>query len=511
MAINQLKAGAFLSYIVLGINNIVGLLYTPYMLRMMGQSEYGLYSLVASVIAYLTILDLGFGNAIIRYTAKFRAEGKTEEQYSMFGMFIRLYSIIGVLAFLAGLGLYFNVDNLFGSTMSVDELDKARIMILLMVFNLAITFPFSIFGSIITAYENFIFQKVVNIVRIILNTVVMIVLLELGYRAIGMVVLVTILNITTLLINFWYCKHKIKIKIYFKKFQWSFLKEVSIYSFYIFLGAIMDRIYWSTGQFVLGAFVGTTAVAVFAVAIQLQNMYMSFSTAISGVFLPKITTMVSSEKSTSEISDLFIRTGRIQYIVMSFILTGFILFGKQFIALWAGPGYEETYIIALLFFVPLTVPLIQNLGITILQARNQMKFRSLLYILIALISLALQIPLAKLYGGIGCAIGISCALVAGQIIAMNIYYYKKQHINIPLFWKEIVKMSFTPMLLGIVFFFLMIHIKLDTVSKLGLGILVFTLIYVPIFWFISMNKNEKEIISFPLKKIYAITKRIQIN
>lgn len=76
MAVNQLKAGAALSYISIGLNNIIGLLYTPYMLRMMGQNEYGLYSLVASVVAYLTVLDLGFGNAIVRYTAKFRAEAK---------------------------------------------------------------------------------------------------------------------------------------------------------------------------------------------------------------------------------------------------------------------------------------------------------------------------------------------------------------------------------------------------------------------------------------------------
>ena len=85
MAINQLKAGAFLSYVLLGVNTIIGLLYTPYLLRMLGKSEYGLYSLAASVIAYLTVLDLGFGNAIVRYTAKFRAEGKKEEQYEMFG------------------------------------------------------------------------------------------------------------------------------------------------------------------------------------------------------------------------------------------------------------------------------------------------------------------------------------------------------------------------------------------------------------------------------------------
>ena len=126
MAINQLKAGAFLSYVSIGLNNIVGLLYTPYMLRMLGQNEYGLYSLVASVVAYLTVLDLGFANAIIRYTAKFRAEGKVREQYEMFGMFLILYSCIGVIAFLFGLGVYFNVDRLFDTSMTVEDLGKIK-------------------------------------------------------------------------------------------------------------------------------------------------------------------------------------------------------------------------------------------------------------------------------------------------------------------------------------------------------------------------------------------------
>ncbi len=164
--VSQLKAGAFLSYAVLGLNTLVGLLYTPYMLRMMGKSEYGLFSLVASVIAYLTILDLGFGNAIIRYTAKFRAERKEREQSEMFGMFLILYSFIAVISVLIGLVLWTNTNILFAKTMTSVEIERTRIMLLLMIFNLAITFPFSIFQSIIIAYENFIFQKIVVIIRI---------------------------------------------------------------------------------------------------------------------------------------------------------------------------------------------------------------------------------------------------------------------------------------------------------------------------------------------------------
>lgn len=501
---NQLKAGAFLSYVSIGLNNIVGLLYTPYMLRMMGQSEYGLYSLVASVVAYLTVLDLGFGNAIVRYTAKFRAEEKDNEQYEMFGMFLLLYLVLGLVAFFIGLAIYLNVDNMFGGSMNKEELDKIRIMMMLMTFNLAITFPLSIFGSIIIAYENFIFQKVVNIIRIILNPIVMIIMLSIGYRAIGMVVVTTAFNVVTLLINWWYCHHKLQIKILFSRFDWSFLKEISLYSFWIFLNAIMDRIYWSTGQFVLGIYAGSAVIAVYSVAIQLQGIYMSFSTAISGVFLPKVTAMVTKQKNDKEISDLFIKTGRIQYIIMSFILTGFVLFGRQFIMLWAGKNYEETYYITLLFFIPLTIPLIQNLGVTILQARNQMKFRSVLYVVIAICSLCISIPMAKLYGGTGCATGTALALIAGQVVVMNLYYYKKIKIDIPKFWKEIGKMSLTSIVFGIICFLIIKDMALNTVFNLSLAIIFFSVIYIPLYWFIGMNTYERNLLRTPVSKMYNI-------
>lgn len=506
MPVNQLKAGVVLNYVVIFLNTVVGLLYTPYMLRMMGQSEYGLYSLVASVIAYLTVLDLGFGNAIVRYTAKFRAEKKTEEQYEMFGMFFLLYLVIGIIAFGIGLGLYFNVDTLFGNTMTAVELGRARIMMLLLVANLAFTFPMSIWGSIIQAYEDFVFQKSLNIFRIILNTAVMICLLHFGYKAVAMVVVQTIFNVLTLVVNFIYCRRKLNIHIYFrfKHFHWGFLKEVAIYSFWIFLNAIMDRVYWSTGQFVLGAMVGTVAVAVFAIAIQLEGMYMQFSTAISSVFLPKVTAMVATNRSRKEISDLFIRTGRIQYIVLAYILSGFIIFGRQFIELWAGAGYSDAYIISLLFFIPLTVPLIQNLGITILQARNEMKFRSVLYIIIALVSLAMQIVLTRFFGGIGCAMGVSGALVVGQILIMNVYYRRRQDLDIKTFWKEISKMSIIPIVLIFSSMLVIRHFfALDSWGKLILGIAAFSLVYIPLFFRFSMTDEERNLFISMFHKIFA--------
>lgn len=503
MEVNQIKVGAFLSYVIIALNNVIGLLYTPFMLRMMGQTEYGLYSLVASVVAYLTVLDFGFGNAIVRYTAKLRAEGDKEKQYEMFGVFLILYSVIGLLTFLIGLVIYTNVDVLFKVTMSLEEMSKVRIMLLLMICNLAFTFPMSIFGSIITAYENFIFQKVVNLLRIILNPVVMILMLLMGYRAIGMVVIVTIFNVLTLLINAWYCFYKLKIRVKVRRsgFDWGFLKEVSIYSFWIFLNAIMDRIYWDSGQFILGVYTGVSIIAVYAVALQLVNIYKGFSTAIAGLFLPRITAMVTNNEGDGRISDLFIKTGRLQYIIMAFILSGFVVFGKYFIIFWAGPDYVEAYYIALVLFVPLFIPLIQNIGITILQAKNKMKFRSILYAVLSIGSLGISIPLAKQYGGIGCAVGTASALVIGQIIIMNIYYHKKVGLDMIEFWKEIGRMSVVPALLCSTSLVLLQYIHLDSLLLFVVVVILFSIVYMITFWFKGMNQYERNLFLKPIKRV----------
>lgn len=490
-----------MNYVLIGVNILLGLLYTPYMLRMLGQNEYGLYSLVATIIAYLTLLDFGMGTAVVRYTAKFRAEGKTEESRSAFGMFFLLYTGMGIVAFIAGLCLYFNVDTLFDRTMTPEELSRARTMILLLLVNLAVTFPMSIFNSIITAYEKFVFQKALNILRVALSTAVIVVLLRQGYKAVAMVVVQTVFNLAVLALNAFYCRYKLSIRLAFRICKPAFIREVLAFSFWAFLNDIMFRIYYGAGQFVLGAVDGTAAVAAFALGVTLQHMYIMFSGGISGVLLPRITAITTRQGSEPQISALFIRTGRIQYIVMAFLLSGFVLFGRQFVALWAGTGYEDVYVIALAFFFPCLIPLIQNTGIAILQARNQMKYRAVMLVCVAVASLVLQILLARPYGAIGCAVAVGLANFVGQGILLNIHFRNRQKIAIGSFWREIAKMSAVPVLLTTAGWFVVRRFELDSVPRLMLGIAAYAAVYIPAFWHFSMNGDERRLLAEPFKRI----------
>lgn len=498
---NQVKAGAFLNYVIIGLNALVGLLYTPFMLRCLGQNEYGLYSLVASIIAYLTLLDFGFGPAVVRYTAKYRAEGKVKEQQSLFGLFFTLYSIIGIIAFGIGLLLYFNIDWLFDRTMSPDDLSQARVMILLLLFNLAFTFPMSVFGSIIGAYERFIFQKSVLILRIVLSTGVLIAVLAMGYKAVALVVVQTVFNVLLLTANYIYCRKGLSVKLKFDSIKWSFVRQILGFSVWVFLGDIMFKFYYNTGQFVLGATSGTVEVSLFALGVTLMQMYIMFSGGISGVLLPKITSMVALHKSDQEISDLFIRTGRLQYIVMSIILVGYIILGKQFIFLWAGDEYSPVYYIALIFFLSTLVPLIQNTAIAILQARNQQKFRSLMLVIVGAVSVVIQVILSKYYGAYGCAIAVGAANIVGQGIILNWYYHTRQHLDIINFWKEIGKMTIVPAIVALLGYFIVGKLTIDNWLKFILAVGCIMILYIPLIWRFGMNESERQLISKPLKRI----------
>lgn len=498
----QRKVGVILSYIIIVLNMIIGIAYTPILTRMLGQSEYGLYSLVSSIISYLTILDFGFGNAIIIYTTRYRVKGETEKEKKLHGMFLIIYSLIGFIAAILGMILYFNVDKLFGQTMNLEEIKTAKTLMAVLTFNLALTFPLSIFSSIITAYEKFVFSKILNIIRIILNPIITIILLKMGYKSISLVIVITILNISTLLINMIYCRSKLQIKLKFGKIDMSLLKEISAYSFFIFLNTVIDKITWSTDQFVLGAVSGTIQVALYSTANQLNSMYLNFSTAISGVLLPKVTKMEEQNATDKEFSNIFIKIGRIQYIMIALIITGFILYGKEFINLmWVGPEYSQSYFIACILMIPVTLPLIQNIGINILQAKNKHQYRSVILTITAIMNVIISIPLSKIYGGIGAAIGTFITLLIGPGLLMNIFYYKKINIDIPRFWKNILKMTLIILICFIIGTIIKIFYPIQSNIALVVQIILYTIIYIIIMWKCAMNQYEKDLFTKLVRKI----------
>lgn len=502
---SQRKKGIVLSYIYMFITIMVTFLYTPFLISKLGKSEYGLYTLASSIIAYLSLLDLGLGNSMIRYVSKYKTLNKKQEESQINGMFLLLYLFIGLISLVIGYVIIVNSNMIFSESLTVNELKTAKILLIILTLNISINFPLSIFGSYVIASERFFFQKMLLIIKTVLTPLIMIPLLYSGFKSIALVIVLSILTLLLNLSNLILSFTKLGMHIEISKKCFKYLKEIFSYSFFIFLAMIVDSVFNNTDQVLLGMYCGTTAISIYAISSQIRVLYEQLSVSISGVFLPKVVRMEESGKTKKEISDFFLSISRIQMMLLFLVLSGFIILGQQFITIWTDKSFIDAYFIALIIIIPASIPLTQNIAISIIQAENKHKFRSIVYLAIAILNIILSIFLVKLYSGIGAAIGTSVALFIGNILIMNIYYYKVIHIDIPGYWKNFLKIVIPIGIYATIVYFAVRLIDVNSWLKLFGCVCVYTVGYLLIIYLLFANATEKNYIRSILRKIKRLS------
>lgn len=492
---NQLKAGVILSYISTAITIIIQLIYMPVMIRLLGKSEYGLYSLVSSVVSYLSLFSLGFTGAYLRFFAKFYDNKK--KLASLNGMFLMIFSVLASLAAICGIVLSFFPEQIFGSKLLDSELLKARILMVILVINIAITLISSIFDSIISAYEQFVFQRIVSLLSTIVNPFICLPLLLMGYGSVMIVVVTTVITFVRFAVVVWFCIYKIKIPISFRNFKWSLLKEIAVFSSFLLINMIIDQINWNVDKLILGHARGTEEIAVYGVASQINTLFMTFSTTVSSVFSPRVNHIAVHKEGDyqSDFNRLMAKIGRIQWLILGLLTSGFIVFGKYFIVhIFAGEGYEQAYTAALYLVIPALIPLIQNIGIEMQRALNKHQFRSIVYLIMAIINVVISIPLANKWGAVGAAMGTAFSLLIGNGLIMNIFYHKGLQINMKYFWKQILrtwKGFVIPAFFAVI---IMKYIVFENLKVFFISAFVFAIVYCISIFIFSCNAEEKLLI-----------------
>ena len=504
MKINQLKIGSVLSYAQMAISVIIGLIYTPVMLRLLGQSEYGLYNTVSSTISVLSILNLGFNSSYIRFFSKYKTRNDTEAINRLNGLFLAIFSVIGTVALICGMFLTFNLEMVFDEGLTESEYRIARILMLLLTANLAISFPMSVFSNIISANERFVFLKLLGMMKTICGPMVSIMLLLMGFRSIAMVASTVIISLVTDIAYFIYVKYVLKMGFAFRRVEEGILKDLFVFTAFIAVNTIVYHVNNNVAKLMLGRFLGTNAVAIYSIGFVLYHYYMMFSTSISSVFTPRVYKLVNSSQNDLGqqrvgLTDLFIRVGRVQYLILALVATGVLFFGKPFVRFWAGSGYDESYVVAVILIFASTFDMIENLGIEIQRALNKHKFRSAAYAVTTVINVFVTWRLCLAYGIIGAAVGTAIFYVISYGLIMNIYYHKHCNIDIIAFWKSIGRLScglILPIALGIV---LNRFITVESRMMLIVQIVLYTCVYCISMWLFGMNEYEKSLVTKPLK------------
>ena len=510
--LNQIRLGSAISYVQIGLSILISLFYTPTMIRLLGRSEHGLYTTVTSAISMLSILDLGFGSGYIRYYARYRKENDQEAIEKLNGLFMLIFSVIGCVALLCGLYLSGHLDMVFDQGLTEEEYFTARVLMLLLTANLAISFPMSVFQNIILAHERFIFLKLLMVLKTVVSPMLTLPLLLMGYRSIAMVTVTVLLSLITDCVYAWYCFRHLHCRFRFRGFEPGIIRGLFAYTGFIAVNIIVDQINWNVDKVLIGRYRGTAAVSVYSAGSMIHQYFQQFSTSISNFFTPRVHHLFQAyqgvqEKLDQELTGLFIRVGRVQFLLLALIASGLCLFGRTFFHCWLGDEYADSYAIMLLLVLPTLIPLIQNTGIEIQRAENRHRFRSIAYGLMALLNLGLSIVLCRRYGGIGAALGTALSVLAANGLIMNVYYQKRCGLNIVLFWKNILRMALglvLPVPVGIALNHLL---KAQTWMILILKIVIYSAVYCLSMWLISMNPEEKSIFKKAASLLFHFPKK----
>ena len=493
-SINQLKAGAILSYINIILSIGVGVFLTPFIIKSLGDSEYGLYTLIGSFVAYLSLMDLGLNYTVVRFVAKYRAEKDIEGERNFLNTAMFIYIIISVVLVFIGMYFYFNLDGIFSKSLTKEQLVDAKIMYLILVFNLAITLPGNTFSAICNAYERFIFPRTMSILRYVLRLVVVYVVIKLGGKAIALVVIDTMFNIFIIVTSLYYARIELNVKVKAKRASLNEMRHIFSFSSWIFISTIVFTFQWQAGQIVLGINLNTVVVAIYAVGIMLGSYYTTFASAINSLIIPKATQMVVANHNGMQLTDMIIKVGRLNNYIMLLVIGGFFLFGNEFISLWIGDNYKDSWTVALLIMLVYNIPMTQSFATAIIEAKNKIAFRAIWDITSMLIAVIIGFFISKYYGIIGM---ISCLVVAKAInvIVINVYYKYVFEFRILHFFKK----TYIRQLLILGGFTYMYYLAIKSIDigsweMLIFNIVVYVILFVLLSYIFVFTKQEKEMI-----------------
>lgn len=502
-----MRLSVVISYIQMALAIVLSVLFTPYALGTLGENEYGLLQTANSTVAMLSVLMLGFNSSYIRYYARYKQAGDQQAIYKLNGLFLMLFCVLGSLVLACGLFLAGNLELVFDDGLTAQEYATGRILLIITTITLALSFPRVVFSNMISAHEKYFFLKSVAMVESVGGPLLNFAVLYAGYRSVALTV--TALTVTTIVFLFYmvYALRVLKQKFIFRNFEKGLLSSLFKFTGFIAINLIVDQVNNQVDKVLLARFCGTAVVTVYAVGINFSNYYTQFSTAISGIFTPRVHHMViSTEHNPLEqrkvLTAFFTKVGRMQFLLLALISSGFVLFGQQFLNLWVGPGYKESYYVALACMLPGTIPLIQNVGIEIQRAENRHHYRSVIYGIIAAFNVAVSIYLCQIWGAAGAALGTGAACILGHGLIMNLVYHKRININILAFWRSILGQMLGMVPAFAVGVLIVKWIAIDSWLKLFLFVAVYMASYFISVLLFALNAEEKTIVRNLVKKIY---------
>ncbi|WP_195318721.1 lipopolysaccharide biosynthesis protein [Weissella cibaria] len=486
------RNGVVLSYVNIVLKNVVNIMYVPILLNFLGTAEYGLFQMSAQVIGMLSLLSFGLAGSYVRFY--WLEKNKSDRDVNKLNsVYLGMFTLIALVALIGSIVISMNGNVLFGNTYSKSDVLLAESLMVILGVNVAVTFISNVFESYIIVKQKFTIQQLRILLATILQPVMVIMFLKLGAGALGVAVTQTFLSIVFIIWNVIYAMKYLCMKFEMPNFVHakSIMKEVIVFSGFLFLNQLVDIVNNNYPSIILGKINGATSVAIFMIAIQIKNIFYQLSLSISNVFIPQVNELVMQKDNSKRLNTLMTKIGKLQLAILGYLFGGFIVIGEMFIYLWAGKEFEQAYWIVIVLVAPAIIPLSQSLGIEIQKSKNLHKFRLTIMAVMCAANAFMTINFIAKFGVIGAAIGSAIGLIIVNTLIVNVYNHKVVGLNMVTFWKKNGFMLFVPGIGAVIAHTTKLIIGSQTIQTEIVAILLYCIVTPVLMWLIAISRNEK--------------------
>lgn len=444
----NIRYGVVLSYVSYAIAFVCSLLLQRILISSLGDVQYGLSSFVTSITSWLSLLSFGLASTYIRFATLSYLDSGDIGLKKNNGVYIVIFAAISVISLAVGFVLLylFKCGVIPLKQYNIDEKNTIYALFVISIINVSTTFLFNIFTLFLNYKTRFIWLRTIDILSKIFICAMTFFAVKMGCNiviAIGIQLLATLL---VSLVNSIYCLAKLhfSFSLNFKGYFKKNVRSIIFYSFFIFLNIVINQINDSFGKIFLGFSDGAVSVTLYTVGMTFYSYLNEMTSAISVVFTPKVHYLVARGEHES-VRKLFLDVSKLQAIITIFLFTGFLIAGREFILCWLGEGKTFSYYISAMLLFSAIVPFSQNLGIEVQRAYNKHQFRSVFYLVAALLNIAFTFVLSNVLEGeyvvFAPAISLFCSLIVSTWLAMNIFYSRVLKLPVVEYWWFLVEIG----------------------------------------------------------------------
>jgi O-antigen/teichoic acid export membrane protein len=397
-----LARNVFSRYVLIVVNVAIGLVILPYNVRHLGEAAYGLWMLAASITAYFTLLDLGYGGAVVRFVAEFRARRDARALNEVLSTMAYVFTAIGLGSYLVAMAVAVLLPHIFN--LEPDQVHTGRLVLLITAAQVALYFRFAIYGAVINGFERYYLNNLVGMLFNLAAAVVNVVALWLGYGLVELVAATTLMRIAPL----WVYRRNAyavfpELSIRRSLVRRDRLRELSGFSIYLAVADWSGRITYTADTFFVGIFMNTAAVGVYAVAQRLSEAVLNLTQQLHTLMMPAVVHR-AIEATPDRQQSLLLRATRFQLAIAMCLCGGVAAVAHVLVVTWFGPGLERGVPIFQLLCIVAVLRASAAMPNTVLQGTGHHRYVATVSAASALVNLVLSVAFVLTWGLIGAAL-----------------------------------------------------------------------------------------------------------